>query len=124
MAKTEYLITVMRCEENGMLVGTSADIPGLTIEADAPVGIVQAIREIVPTLLEKNLGLSSEQVNECSVNNGLRNIPDAWKEAVAAPAHFCRFRPAPSRCLGQRSPAIKSAVAPALPGSWLTLARS
>ncbi len=88
MAKTEYLITVMRCEENGMLVGTSADIPSLTIEADAPVGIVQAIREIVPTLLEKNLGLSSEQVNECSVNMVCETSPMRGKKQSPRPHIF------------------------------------
>lgn len=75
MKKTDYLITVFRCEESGVLVGQSADIPGLTVEAKTPQDIVEAIVEIAPRLLMNNLKLSPQELSECSVNVQCKMAP-------------------------------------------------
>ena len=75
MKKTDYLITVLRCEESGMLVGQSTDIPGLTIEGSTPHDIVEAIVEVVPRLLMHNLNLSPEEVTDCSINVQCKMAP-------------------------------------------------
>ena len=66
--QAHYFITVLRCEESGMLVGTSTDIPGLTVEAGTPHALIEAIIEVAPRLLMTNLNLSAEEVAECSIS--------------------------------------------------------
>lgn len=51
----KYSIDVIPCEESGVLVGTSEDIPGLTLEADTLGNLFDAAMEVVPQLLEHNL---------------------------------------------------------------------
>ena len=66
--KMNYLITVLRCEESGMLVGQSTDIPGLNVEARTPRELVDAIVEVAPQLMRNNLKLSDQQIMECSIS--------------------------------------------------------
>ena len=54
MAKS-YSVDVSRCSETDVFVATSEDIPGLTLEADTLGGMLEAVMEIVPQLLEQNL---------------------------------------------------------------------
>ena len=50
-----YSVDVFRCPEADVLVATSEDIPGLTLEADTLGGMLEAVMEMVPQLLERNL---------------------------------------------------------------------
>ena len=52
-----YSVEVFQCEESGAYVGTSQDIPGLTLEADSLGGLLEAVLEMVPQLIEHNLGV-------------------------------------------------------------------
>ena len=58
----EFRIDLLRCEDTGVLVATSKDIPGLVLEAPTCGGIVDALMERAPRLIESNLGL---QLKEC-----------------------------------------------------------
>ena len=49
-----YSVDVFRCEEADVLVATSEDIPGLTLEADTIGGMLEAVMEMVPQLIERN----------------------------------------------------------------------
>ena len=50
-----YSVDVFRCGETDVFVATSQDIPGLTLEADTLGGMLEAVMEMVPQLLEQNL---------------------------------------------------------------------
>ena len=52
-----YSVDVLRCEESDVFVATSEDIPGLTLEADTLGGMLEAVMEMVPQLLERNLDI-------------------------------------------------------------------
>ena len=52
-----YGVDAFRCTEADVLVATSEDIPGLTLEADTLGGMLEAVIEMVPQLLERNLDL-------------------------------------------------------------------
>ena len=58
MGQSQYLISVEKCPETGVFVGTSEDIPGLTLEADTIGQILDAAMDVVPHLLRNNLGLA------------------------------------------------------------------
>lgn len=51
-----YTIDATVCEEAGVFVGTSKDIPGLTLEADTLGALVDAAIDMVPELLTDNVG--------------------------------------------------------------------
>ena len=50
-----YSVDVFRCTEADVFVATSEDIPGLTLEADTLGGMLEAVMEMVPQLIERNL---------------------------------------------------------------------
>lgn len=50
-----------------MLVGTSPDIPGLTLEADSREQLLAAVSDVVPQLLKNNLELSEDRLAESVV---------------------------------------------------------
>ena len=52
-----YSVEVFRCTEADVFVATSEDIPGLTLEADTLGGMLEAVMEMVPQLLERNLNV-------------------------------------------------------------------
>ena len=54
---SSFNVDVFRCEEANVYVGTSEDIPGLTLEADTLGGLLEAALEMVPQLIEQNLEL-------------------------------------------------------------------
>ena len=60
MAAYAYSIDVVSCKETGVFVGTSNDIPGLTLEADTLGKLFDAAMEVVPQLLENNLGIPAD----------------------------------------------------------------
>ena len=55
-----YSVDVFRCEEADVFVATSEDIPGLTLEADTVGGMLEAVMEMVPQLIERNLNLPQD----------------------------------------------------------------
>lgn len=62
-----YRISEMTCPESGVLVGTSLDIPGLTLEADSREQLLAAVSDVVPQLLKNNLELSEDRLAESVV---------------------------------------------------------
>ena len=56
----EFRIDLLRCDESGVLVATSKDIPGLVLEADTFGGIVDALLECAPRLIEQNVGIDPD----------------------------------------------------------------
>ena len=50
-----YNVDVFRCTEADVFIATSEDIPGLTLEADTVGGVLEAVTEMAPQLLERNL---------------------------------------------------------------------
>jgi hypothetical protein len=58
--KNDYSVEIFQCEESGAYVGTSQDIPGLTLEADSIGGLLEVVLEMVPQLIEHNLGLPGD----------------------------------------------------------------
>ena len=62
-----YTVDVFHEKEAGVFVGTSADIPGLTVEAETRGGLIEALFETVPPLLEDNLGLPQDADVEVKV---------------------------------------------------------
>ncbi len=82
MAEKRYQISVMTCAESGVLVGTSPDIPGLTLEADSREQLLAAVSDVVPQLLTHNLELPENQLAECVVeviftNPSVEPLPDS-----------------------------------------------
>ncbi|MDE0680095.1 MAG: DUF1902 domain-containing protein [Gammaproteobacteria bacterium] len=67
LAEKRFQISVMTCAESGVLVGTSTDIPGLTLEADSRKQLLAAVSDVVPQLLAHNLKLPEDQLAECVV---------------------------------------------------------
>lgn len=57
----------MTCPESGVLVGTSPDIPGLTLEADSREQLLAAVSDVVPQLLKNNLALPEDRFAESVV---------------------------------------------------------
>ena len=50
-----------------MLVGTTPDIPGLTLEAESREQLLAAVSDVVPQLLKNNLALSEDRLAESVV---------------------------------------------------------
>ncbi|MCY4476957.1 MAG: DUF1902 domain-containing protein [Gammaproteobacteria bacterium] len=67
MTNKRYQISVTTCAESGVLVGTSSDIPGLTLEANSHEQLLAAVSDVVPQLLTHNLKLPENQLAECVV---------------------------------------------------------
>ena len=67
VANTRFHISVLKCPESGAFVGTSPDIPGLTLEADSHEQLLDAVAEVVPQLLVHNLKLSEDRLGDCTV---------------------------------------------------------
>ena len=63
----KYSIDVIRCEESRVFVGTSDDIPGLTLEADTLGNLFDAAMEVVPQLIERNLGVPRDAMVRVTV---------------------------------------------------------
>ena len=57
MSRT-FNVEVRRCEDASVLVGTSKDIHGLVVEAETIGGVLDAIEECAPSLIETNMGVS------------------------------------------------------------------
>ena len=55
-----FRVELRRCEETNVFVATSPDIPGLVVEAETVGGVMDAIKECAPHLIEDILGLSSD----------------------------------------------------------------
>ena len=82
MAEKRYQISVMTCAESGVLLGTSPDIPGLTLEADSREQLLAAVSDVVPHLLTHNLKLPEDQLAECVVevifsNPSVESMPES-----------------------------------------------
>ena len=69
-----FSVDVFRCEEADVYVGTSEDIPGLTLEADTLGGLLEAVLEMVPQLIEQNLELPPD--SDVQVTVRVRQPPE------------------------------------------------
>ena len=84
-----YSVDVFRCEESGVLVGTSEDIPGLTLEAETLGALLEAIMEMAPQLIAHNIGLPEDaevQVAIRGAGSGQR-LPRYVVEELPIAAH-------------------------------------
>ena len=52
-----YTVDVVWCLEGGVYVGTSEDIPGLTLEAATKGEFLDALMQEAPRLIDHNIGL-------------------------------------------------------------------
>ena len=64
MSQNRYHIALLKCAETGVYVGTSDDIPGLTLEAATQEELIGAIQDIVPELLIHNCKIPEEKIGE------------------------------------------------------------
>lgn len=55
-------VCVSRCPESSRLRGTSEDIPGVCLETDTIEEMRDAIEEVVPYLIEKNLEIDESDL--------------------------------------------------------------
>ncbi len=88
-----YSVDVFRCGETDVFVATSEDIPGLTLEADTLGGMLEAVMEMVPQLLERNLDVPCDadvevtvrlqQPEQQAVQEGRRRLPQSRVNARA-----------------------------------------
>ena len=78
-----FSIDVAKDQEAQVLVGTSEDIPGLTLEAETMGHLYDAIFDIAPQLVKDNLGITKDS----DVNIKVRLHGDLPQEC----AHFLRF---------------------------------
>ena len=53
----EFTIDVNHCDDAGVYVGTSDDIPGLTLETGTIAELLEVAMDIVPHLLSNNLNI-------------------------------------------------------------------
>lgn len=88
MTEKRFQISVLTCAESGVLVGTSPDIPGLTLEADSREQLLAAVTDVVPQLLTHNLNLPEDQLAECVVEVTFTN-PSVEPMADTAMAPSC-----------------------------------
>ncbi len=77
----KYSIDVIRCEESRVFVGTSDDIPGLTLEADTLGNLFDAAMEVAPQLIERNLGVPRDAVVSVTVRVHSLEKPATAKSA-------------------------------------------
>ncbi len=56
----EFQIAVSQCEETGVLIAGSDDLPGLVLEAPDIAGLVDALLDCAPYLIRENLGIPVE----------------------------------------------------------------
>lgn len=56
-----FSVDLLQCEETGVLVATSDDIPGLVLEAETLGGIMDALVECAPELIRQNLKISPDE---------------------------------------------------------------
>ncbi len=59
--KHVFNIEIFEDQKAGVLIGTSTDIVGLTLEAETMGGLYDAIFDIAPQLLKENLGISKDE---------------------------------------------------------------
>lgn len=64
MSQNRYHIALFKCAETDVLVGTSDDIPGLTLEAETQEEMIGAIQDVVPELLIHNCKIPEEDIGE------------------------------------------------------------
>ena len=55
-----YVVDVVWCPEGGVYVGTSEDIPGLTLEAATKGEFLDALMREAPHLIDHNIGLPED----------------------------------------------------------------
>ena len=65
--ENSYSVEVFQCEESGAYVGTSEDIPGLTLESESLGGLLEAVMEMVPQMIERNLGVPKDAIVQVTV---------------------------------------------------------
>lgn len=75
MSGHQFTISIMRCSETRVYIGTSEDIPGLTLESGTIGEFLEAAMEIVPNLLVNNVGLSEQDLDDVTVKLVERDLP-------------------------------------------------
>ena len=90
-----YSVDVFRCEEADVFVATSEDIPGLTLEADTIGGMLEAVMEMVPQLIERNLDLPQDADVQVTVRLQQAAQPAVQEGHSRDPQH--RVSPRPPR---------------------------
>ena len=88
-----YSVDVFRCEEADVLVATSEDIPGLTLEADTIGGMLEAVMEMVPQLIERNLDLPQDADVQVTVRLQQAEQSAAQEGRGGSPQHRASPRP-------------------------------
>ena len=96
-----YSVEVFQCEESGVYVGTSPDIPGLTLEADGFGGMIEAVLEMAPQLIECNLDVPANAEVQVTIR---RVRSPLQREKQAAPQHSRPPAFSKLRCVVEEDP--------------------
>ena len=70
-----FSIDVIVDAEVGVLVGTSEDIPGLTIEENSIHKFLETAMDLVPCLLATNLNITDNEGGDVNVHIELKELP-------------------------------------------------
>ena len=78
--ESNFSIDVIHDADAGVFVGTSEDIPGLTIEEDSIHEFLETVMDIVPYLLEKNLKIKESENDAINVRILLKEPPETRRQ--------------------------------------------
>ena len=80
--ESNFSIDVIYDAEVGVFVGTSKDIPGLTVEVESIHEFFETVMDIVPYLLEKNLNVTDNENDVVNVHIVLKDLPETKPKQV------------------------------------------
>ena len=84
MSRRRFTISIMRCPQTRVYIGTSEDIPGLTLESDTFGELLEAVMEVVPDLLMHNLGLPEDELDNVTVKLVEKEMSQAFPTTARA----------------------------------------
>ena len=71
-----FNVGVFVCDKTGVLIATSTDISGLVVEAETIGGVMDAVNEVAPQLIETNLGLAADEAYAIRVRYAQSILPE------------------------------------------------
>lgn len=84
---TDFSIEVIYDTDAGVYVGTSENIPGLTIEESTVHEFIQTTMDAVPYLLERNLKINECEHDDVNVHIHLKQLPSSNRQVQVNPIY-------------------------------------